>query len=82
MKRVYLDNAATTPMAPEIIEMMSEMMKTHFANPSSVHSFGRESKTVVENARKSIANLLNTSPGSIFFTSGGTEADNMAIKCE
>ena len=81
MKRVYLDNAATTPMAPEIIEMMSEMMKTHFANPSSVHSVGRESKTVVENARKSIANLLNTSPGSIFFTSGGTEADNMAIKC-
>ena len=81
MKRVYLDNAATTPMAPEIIQMMSEMMKTHFANPSSVHSFGSESKIVVENARKSIANLLNTSPGSIFFTSGGTEADNMAIKC-
>ncbi len=80
-KRVFLDNAATTPMAPEIIEMMSGMMKTHFANPSSVHSFGRESKIVVENARKSIASLLNTSPGSIFFTSGGTEADNMAIKC-
>ena len=68
-------------MAPEIIQMMSKMMKTHFANPSSVHSFGSESKIVVENARKSIANLLNTSPGSIFFTSGGTEADNMAIKC-
>ena len=81
MKRVYLDNAASTPIAPEIIEMMSEMMKTNFANPSSVHSFGRESKIIVENARKSIANLLNTSPGSIFFTSGGTEADNMAIKC-
>ena len=81
MKRVFLDNASTTPMAAEIIEMMSEMMKTHFANPSSTHSFGRESKTIVENARKSIANLLNTSPGSIFFTSGGTEADNMAIKC-
>ena len=81
MKRIYLDNAATTPIAPEIIEMMSEMMKTNFANPSSVHSFGRESKIIVENARKSIANLLNTSPGSIFFTSGGTEADNMAIKC-
>ncbi len=79
--RVFLDNAATTPMAPEIINMMSEMMKTHFANPSSVHSFGRESKIVVENARKKIASLLNTSPGSIFFTSGGTEADNMAIKC-
>ena len=79
--KVYLDNAATTPMAPEIIQMMSEMMKTNFANPSSVHSFGRESKIIVESARKSIANLLNTSPGSIFFTSGGTEADNMAIKC-
>ena len=79
--KVFLDNAATTPMAPEIIDMMSEMMKTHFANPSSVHSYGRESKIVVENARKKIASLLNTSPGSIFFTSGGTEADNMAIKC-
>jgi cysteine desulfurase len=81
MKRVYLDNASTTPMAPEIIELMSEMMKTTYANPSSVHSFGRESKIVVENARKTIANILNTSPGSIFFTSGGTEADNMAIQC-
>jgi cysteine desulfurase len=80
-KRVFLDNAATTSMAPEIIEMMSEMMKTHFANPSSAHSYGRESKIVVEAARKKIAELLNTSPGSIFFTSGGTEADNMAIKC-
>ena len=80
-RRVFLDNAATTPMAPEIINMMSEMMKTHFANPSSVHSYGRESKIVVENSRKKIASLLNTSPGSIFFTSGGTEADNMAIKC-
>ncbi|MEC9209828.1 MAG: cysteine desulfurase family protein [Bacteroidota bacterium] len=79
--KVYLDNAATTPIAPEIIEMMSEMMKTNFANPSSVHSFGRESKIIVESARKRIAKLLNTSPGSIFFTSGGTEADNMAIKC-
>ena len=80
-KRVFLDNAATTPMAPQIIDLISEMMKTHFANPSSIHSYGRESKIVVERARKTIANILNTSPGSIFFTSGGTEADNMAIKC-
>ena len=79
--KVYLDNAATTPIAPEIIEMMHGLMKDSFANPSSVHSFGRESKIIVESARKKIANLLNTSPGSIFFTSGGTEADNMAIKC-
>ena len=81
MKRVFLDNASTTPMAPEIIEMMSEMMKTSYGNPSSMHSFGREAKIVIENARKTIANILNTSPGSIFFTSGGTEADNMAIMC-
>ena len=81
MKRVYLDNAATTPVAPEIIDMMSKMMKSNFANPSSVHSFGRESKIIVEEARKKIAGLLNTSPGSIFFTSGGTEADNMALRC-
>ncbi len=81
MRRVYLDNAATTSIDPEVIDMMSDMMNTHFANPSSVHSFGRESKIVVENSRKKIADLINTSPSSIFFTSGGTEADNMAIKC-
>ena len=79
--KVYLDNAATTPMAPEIIELMSEMMKTTFANPSSVHEFGRKSKIIVETARKTIAALLNAAPKTIFFTSGGTEADNMAIKC-
>ncbi len=79
--KVYLDNAATTPMAPEIIELMTDMMKTTFANPSSVHEFGRKSKIIVENARKKIASLLNTAPKTIFFTSGGTEADNMAIKC-
>ena len=79
--RVYLDNAATTPIAPEIVDMMSEMMKKNFANPSSLHSFGRESKIIIEAARKKIAKTLNTSPGSIFFTSGGTEADNMAINC-
>lgn len=81
MKRVFLDNAATTPISPEIIDMMQEMMKTNYGNPSSVHSYGRESKIVVEKSRKTIAKLLNTSPSSIFFTSGGTEADNMAIKC-
>ena len=77
--KVYLDNAATTPMDPKIIEMTSIMMSSHFGNPSSIHSFGRESKIIVESARKTIAQLLNTSPSSIFFTSGGTEADNMAI---
>jgi len=79
--KVYLDNAATTPMAPEIIELMSEMMKTNFGNPSSVHECGRKSKIIIETARKTIATLLNAAPKTIFFTSGGTEADNMAIKC-
>tara|TARA_B100001142_G_scaffold328525_1_gene388874 strand:- start:442 stop:1572 length:1131 start_codon:yes stop_codon:yes gene_type:complete len=81
MKRVYLDNAASTPLAPEVIELMNKMMKTHFANPSSAHAFGRESRIIIEDSRTLIAQLLNTSPGSIFFTSGGTEADNMAIRC-
>lgn len=81
MTRVFLDNASTTPISPEIIDMISKMMKTHYANPSSVHLYGRESKIIVENARKKVAKLLNTSPGTIFFTSGGTEADNMAIRC-
>ena len=81
MKRVYLDNAATTPIHPEVIDMITNMMGSNYANPSSIHSFGRESKIIVENSRKKIAELINTSPGSIFFTSGGTEADNMAIKC-
>ena len=79
--RVYLDNAATTPLSTEVIELMTSMMKKYYANPSSIHSYGRESKIIIENARKSIANLLNTSPGAIYFTSGGTEADNMAINC-
>ena len=79
--KVYLDNAATTPMAPEVIDLMSDIMKTNFGNPSSVHEFGRKSKIIIETARKTIATLLNTAPNTIFFTSGGTEADNMAIKC-
>jgi len=80
MKRVYLDNAATTPISEEIIELMSSLMKHQFANPSSTHSEGRKSKTIVEESRSIIAKILNTYPRNIFFTSGGTESDNMAIK--
>ncbi len=80
MKRVYLDNAATTPISKEIIELMSSLMKEQFANPSSTHSEGRKSKTIVEESRTIIAKILNTYPRNIFFTSGGTESDNMAIK--
>ena len=79
--RVYLDNAATTQIAPEVIDYMSELMKSDYANPSSIHHGGRKSRIIIENARKTVSSFLNTSPGNIFFTSGGTEADNMAIRC-
>ena len=76
---IYLDNAATTPLDPEVIEVMVETMQNEYGNPSSIHAHGRQAKTIVEKARKAIANLLHASPAEIFFTSGGTEADNMAI---
>ena len=76
---IYLDNAATTPLDPEVMEVMVETMKNEYGNPSSIHAHGRQAKTIVEKARKTIANLLHASPAEIFFTSSGTEADNMAI---
>ena len=77
---VYLDNAATTPIHPEVVKVMSDMMLANFGNPSSTHAKGREVKTMIEDARRSIAKILGCTPGEIFFTSGGTEADNMAIR--
>ena len=79
--RVYLDNAATTQIAPEVVDYMSDLMKSEYANPSSIHHGGRKSRIIIENSRKKVSAYLNTSPGNIFFTSGGTEADNMAIRC-
>ena len=81
MKRVYFDNAATTPMSQEVIDVMANLMKECYGNPSSIHKEGRESRTVIEKARKQIAELIGASIGEIFFTSGGTEANNMALKC-
>ena len=81
MKHVYLDNAATTPMDDRVIEAMLPFMRGHFGNPSSVHSHGREVRTAIEKARKKVAELLQASPSEIFFTSGGTEADNTALVC-
>lgn len=81
MNKIYLDNAATTAIDKEVLEVMKHTMELQFGNPSSIHSHGREVRTVIENARKYVAKLLNTSPAEIFFTSGGTEADNMAINC-
>jgi len=79
--RVYLDNAATTPVDPEVLKAMYQVMENHYGNPSSIHSHGREVRTLIEKARKTVAGLLHTSPAEIFFTSGGTEADNTAIRC-
>ncbi len=79
MRRIYLDNAATTAMDPKVLEAMLPFMKEDFGNPSSTHAFGRKTRSAIESARKQIAHYLNASPGEIIFTSGGTEADNMAI---
>jgi len=79
MNPIYLDNAATTPMDPEVVRAMIPFMETHFGNPSSSHSFGRKTKTAIEQSRRKIASILNCAPGEICFTSGGTEADNLAI---
>jgi len=80
MTRIYFDNAATTPMDPLVVEAMLPYLHSHFGNPSSIYSFGRETRLAIENARKTVAGILNVKPGEIFFTSGGTESDNMAIR--
>lgn len=81
MKRVFFDNAATTPLDPRVIETMLHTMREENGNPSSIHEEGRKARTAVEHARKTIAQGLNASIGEIFFTSGGTESNNMALKC-
>ncbi len=77
--RVYLDNAATTPIAPEVVEAMLPILKDGFGNPSSTHFYGRQTKALIETSRRNIAKLLNCQASEIVFTSGGTEADNMAL---
>lgn len=76
---IYLDNSATTPIAPEAAEAMCECMKNSWGNPSSTHKIGREGRNIVKEARGSIARYLGVSEGEIYFTSGGTESDNIAI---
>ena len=77
--KVYLDNAATTRLDENVLNAMMPLMREDFGNPSSIHGFGRKTRTSIEAARKTVAKLLNVTPAEIFFTSGGTEADNMAI---
>src|SRR5438093_9830629 len=77
---VYLDNAATTPVRPEVLEaMLPYLGKDAFGNPSSAHRFGRAARAGVEEAKRTIAEALGAEPGQVIFTSGGTEADNLAV---
>lgn len=80
-RRVYLDNAATTPLRPEVLEAMMPYLTSSYGNPSSIHQEGRVTRAAIENARKVVAQLIGASTAEIFFTSGGTESNNMAIKC-
>jgi cysteine desulfurase len=79
MERIYFDNAATTALDAQVLEAMMPYLSDKFGNPSSIYSYGRETRMAIETARKSVAKLLNANPAEIFFTSGGTESSNMAI---
>lgn len=79
MRRIYLDHSATTPVRKEVAEIMLEYLTGRFGNPSSIHSFGREAKEALEKAREQVAHALHADSREIIFTSGGTEADNLAL---
>ena len=79
--KIYLDNAATTPLDKEVLNAMLPYMENHFGNPSSIHGFGRQTRAAIEKARKTVADCLNASTSEIFFTSCGTESDNMILTC-
>ncbi|PHQ55323.1 MAG: cysteine desulfurase [Lutibacter sp.] len=80
MKNIYLDNAATTPILPEVIDVISSTMHDSYGNPSSSHQIGRKAKTLVETARKNIAKQFNANSNEIIFTAGGSEADNLILR--
>lgn len=80
-RRIYFDNAATTPVDPIVIRTVADALANHYGNPSSIHAEGRAARAAIEQARKTVARYLNASVGEVFFTSGGTESNNMALKC-
>ncbi len=80
MNRIYLDNAATTPLEPEVVRVMHAAMREYFGNPSSIHAEGRQARAAIEDARKRVARAIGASIGEVFFTSGGTESNNMVLK--
>ena len=80
MDSIYLDNAATTPVLKEVVDIITQTLSYSFGNPSSIHSQGRKAKSIIENTRKSIAKELGAESKEIIFTSGGTEGDNMILQ--
>jgi len=80
-RRIYMDNAATTATRPEVLEAMMPYFTQFYGNPSSIHSFGRDARRALENARKQVAAALNCEPREVYFTAGGSESDNWAIRC-
>ena len=80
MSTIYLDNAATTRVRDEVVKSMASVIKNEYGNPSSTHSYGRSSKSLIELSRKEISEVLNVKSSEIIFTSGGTEGDNMIIR--
>ncbi|MGM0572765.1 MAG: aminotransferase class V-fold PLP-dependent enzyme, partial [Bacteroidota bacterium] len=76
---IYFDNAASTPVDDEVLDHVQHLMRNTYGNPSSLHWYGREARVVVEQSRRTVARLLNVSPAGIFFTSGGTEANNAVL---
>ena len=80
MKKVYCDISATTPTNHEVVDLMATIQKSVFGNPSSIHKYGQEAKAIIENSRRQIANCINTSPGEIYFTGGGSESNNLVLK--
>ena len=80
MKEIYFDNSATTPIKAEVLNEMMPFLTTEYGNASSLYSIGRKSKKAIENARKQVAELINCNPNEIYFTAGGSESDNMALK--
>lgn len=80
MRQIYLDHASTTPVRPEVVEAMAPYFTEHFGNPSSIYPLGQEASDAVAAARESLASLIGATPREIFFSSGGTESDNWALK--
>ncbi|SEM31600.1 cysteine desulfurase [Mesobacillus persicus] len=79
MERIYLDHAATSPIHPQVISRMMKVMETQYGNPSSIHSFGRETRQILDDTRQALADSIQAKPNNIILTSGGTEADNLAV---